>query len=445
MNVRKTAIRLASCAVLLPVVAGMLAAKLSAQTLAPNSKVPTTRRGPILSGGAQRAVADPFAKPAAADKQSGKASPDGTHQTVSYEEPVAGSAPAWQQPGGDASKGPAAKVARRTKVIRGAQAPPQVIGEEIISGEIMPGEIIEGGEIGMLGESCDSCGTCGGCESCGSCFPGTNGGWCWWNNTTIFGGVQGFKGARDEGQNGNFGFHEGINFGAPLMPCLGVGFQVGYQGVHSDFEGTNLGYDYRSDTRNQQFLTAGFFHRVGGCLPWQWGVVWDFQHDDFRNYEADVSQIRVELSRVNCRWGTEIGFWGAFNTGDDAVFDGEEVEEETELLAVESKDLYAFFIRHPVNNCGEGRLWAGWTGDGDGLVGADVWLPVSNCVSFDFGFHYLISDANTEVLAQQEESWSLNMNLVFHMGRTARRSSCSPYRPLFRVADNGSFILSQSQ
>lgn len=33
---------------------------------------------------------------------------------------------------------------------------------------------------------------------------------------TVFGGVHGFKGPLDQGRNGNFGFHEGVNLGGPL-------------------------------------------------------------------------------------------------------------------------------------------------------------------------------------------------------------------------------------
>ena len=59
------------------------------------------------------------------------------------------------------------------------------------------------------------------------------------------------------------------------------------------------------------------------------------------------------------------------------------------------------------------------------------------------GFNYLKpEDLPTNGVALDfEESWNIGINVVWHLGRTAKRGARSPHRPLFRTADNGSFMV----
>ena len=55
---------------------------------------------------------------------------------------------------------------------------------------------------------------------------------------SIFGGVQGFRTPADVSHSGNFGFHEGLNYGGPLGdPWEYLGFQVGADDAQSNFTG----------------------------------------------------------------------------------------------------------------------------------------------------------------------------------------------------------------
>ena len=129
----------------------------------------------------------------------------------------------------------------------------------------------------------------------------------WLRNFEFFFGAHGFKGPFDLGRNGNFGFHEGINFGAPLGDPWGVGYQLGVQGVHSNFSGDRV-WAIREGDRNQVFFTGGIFRRARR-QGWQWGVVFDLLRDSY--YEkATLGQIRTETSWVT-GYGWDIGFWGS--------------------------------------------------------------------------------------------------------------------------------------
>jgi hypothetical protein len=103
-------------------------------------------------------------------------------------------------------------------------------------------------------------------------------------------------------------------------------------------------------------------------------------------------------------------------------------------------DLYAFYYGHHFCNGGEGRIWGGFTGGTGGLVGADFSVPVCDKLSLESGFNYAIphrvGDGDVP-----PESWSLTVNLVWHPFSCAHAAYCSPYRPLFNVADNGSLMV----
>lgn len=332
--------------------------------------------------------------------------------------------------------------------------------------EIPPGAIVEGPSmehaitgsgghriIGPTGpggcSSCGdgiACGDCGGCGDCGACCddwygcapacgPGCGpcGPWQgyyqpgWWRrNLSLSIGVHGFKGPFDQGRNGNFGIHEGVNFGTSLLGIDRIGFQVGFQAVHSNFSGDRAN-GFREADRNQMFLTTGIFHRKP-CGGLQWGVVFDFLRDSYYS-RADISQMRAELSlvRPGC---SDFGFWGAFGTGRDRVVDGE----------LEPTDLFAFFYRRQLRGGGEGRFWAGFTGAGDGLLGGDLRLPISRGLAIENRVGYLVPRQSSSEGGQTEEAWSLNIQLVWYLGTPAPCIGRNQFRPLFGVADNSRFL-----
>ena len=50
-----------------------------------------------------------------------------------------------------------------------------------------------------------------------------------WENFHLFAGPQGFKSSTDLFQDGNFGTHEGLNWGMPVWDDIGLGYQKGFQ------------------------------------------------------------------------------------------------------------------------------------------------------------------------------------------------------------------------
>jgi hypothetical protein len=318
-------------------------------------------------------------------------------------------------------------------------------GEEVPHGMTMPmqpgemptpdGQFIDGE--GPMQGGCDSCGSggCGGCSSC-CCRPICCLFCCeWWDqwaqDMSIFAGTQAFKGPVDQGFNGDFGFHEGINWGSPLWDAMGLGAQIGAGVDESDLSRTNA----TDQHRNQYFFTAGLFHRPECGCGWQGGLVWDYLSDQFVD-DFTLSQLRGDLSYVfNCH---EIGFWFTAGVSDKNLVSRTDTTETT--IRYKPIDLYAFYYGHRFCNGGEGRIWGGFTGGTGGLVGADFSVPVCDKVSLESGFNYAIPH-RVDGSDVPPESWSLTINLVWHPFSCAHASYCSPYRPLFNVADNGSFMV----
>jgi len=292
-----------------------------------------------------------------------------------------------------------------------------------------------------IGEPSCGCGDvgCGGGVGCDSCvaLPGPDY-WCFpvclpkFKDLSVWGGVQGFRGPRDFANgrsDSNFGFHQGINVSgrAPLLGLLfpQLSYQLGYQAVQSRLNGTATS----TEDRSQQFVTAGFFRRVNTGI--QFGLVWDMLQDDL-DTDIDLHQLRYEVS-LKSPQGREIGFFGTNSTNDALSSFG----AVPVLTLYETVDQYALFIRWVFGNGYESRLWGGATNDGEGLFGGEFNAPLSSRWTVQSGFNYLITDQPNGLTGVSEESWNIGINLVWHLGKTARRGYRSPYRPMFAVADNG--------
>lgn len=305
-----------------------------------------------------------------------------------------------------------------------------IIGQELIEGDIIYEEDIffEGGKGGKGGGGC--CDGAGCFQCCTIPCPRI----CF-DNFEVFAGVQGFTGPVNRGETASFGFHEGFNWGAPV-PCFGaMGAQIGLQATQNNFSGA----EFTDEDRSQLFLTAGLFRRVDWGL--QGGVVLDYLWDDWYA-NANMAQLRGEASWVYpCLH--EIGFWFSASTEEDtqlSTFSNGTTATET----FESTDLYAFFYRHHFDALegAQARVFAGWTGDSDGLIGADLNLPLSCDWALRAGFAYLIPEQGTGQIGRghAEESWNLAMSLVWYPGARSAIGN-DYYRPLFNVANNGSFMV----
>lgn len=276
------------------------------------------------------------------------------------------------------------------------------------------------GGCGIGGCAVDDCGCCGGDERI--------------NDFSVFAGLHAFKSPLELGRSANFGVHEGFMLGGPLgglMMSEGlneIGWEIGIQGVHSDFAADPV---VGRANRDQFFGTVGIFRRPE-CCGFQWGVAMDYMHDDFFPV-ADFTQIRGELGAPigEC---SEFGVTGSFTTDRR-----NRLMPAGDLVTFRSLDQYKAFWRLSLQAGSEIETYAGLTGLADGILGGAVRLPVTNSLVVENAVQYMIPGFGGGV--QNRESWNLVMNLVWYPGHSAQCAMQSPYRPLFPVADNSTFLI----
>lgn len=287
---------------------------------------------------------------------------------------------------------------------------------------------------------CGDCNSCGSCRTCRTiCFP-----LCFslpLENLSFRAGPQGFKGPLNAGMDGSFGFLYGVNWGAPLFSQRhGFGVQLGVNGANSNFDGAS----FTNDSRDQFFLTGGFFRRVD--WGWQGGLVYDYMSDHWY-YNVNASQLRGELSwKFQCKG--ELGFW--FTASDktstiNSVVNTPGTVDVPMTIAggYKPNNMFAFFYRHPLDICGgDIRFSGGWTNNQMGLLGADMNIPITKCLAVETNFLYLIPKNNSGQSAYTTETWNVGIYMVWYP-RACSSSSAgkSYYRPLFNVASNATFSM----
>jgi hypothetical protein len=243
---------------------------------------------------------------------------------------------------------------------------------------------------------------------------------------SLWTGVNGFTGPFNRGQDGSFGFQQGVNWGSPwVFTPLCVNTQIGFRAVQSDFNGAN----FTNESREQYFFTAGFFRRAE--CGWQGGVVFDYLHEEF-NIRLDVGQVRGEISWAVPN-GSSLGMQFASAVSTDVINPGIEVWE--------THDWYTIFYEAHSKRLSSGvwRAFVGFTGESDGIIGSDLKIPLSGTWSLEPAFTYLIPDEPTGAGGNQEEAWNIAFNLVWYPGRALNGID---YRrlPMFDVAGNGLMI-----
>ena len=257
----------------------------------------------------------------------------------------------------------------------------------------------------------------------------------WWTrDLELFGGVHGFKGPFDQGRNGNFGFNGGFNFGAPLG-IWDWGWQLGAEVAESNITGGQT-IDNQAENRTQVFVTGGIFRRARDW-GFQWGVVYDFLHDAYYA-NADLKQIRSDSSFIFPGRVHEIGYFGAYGTGTGnwVLLD----RPTQNFIFLEPTDVFAFYYRRYFDGGGDGRIWLGWSGDGDGVVGGEIRVPMGKSWELQNRFDYLIPKQGNGSGAINNESWGVTIDLVWYIGLPAKCEQWHPYRPMLNVADNTLFM-----
>ena len=269
-------------------------------------------------------------------------------------------------------------------------------------------------------------------------------GWRWYRDFTASVGVTSFQNESNLGLNGNYGTNEYLNWSMPLWNAFGIGWQLGARGVQSNFQRstiTNSTGTFRTNARDQVFVTTGLFTRAFEGRGLQGGAVYDYLHDSYFD-NVNISQVRAEASYV---WGYhELGFWGAFNVGEEMSIFGPVTRNPGEAS---TEDLYTGFYRLQFGDANEWRIWGGATATQSGIVGSSMRAPMSKSWALEGTFTYLIPGRNETFELQpgttvttSPSAWNVSLNVVYYPARRSRRSLASPYRPLFDVADNGNMI-----
>ena len=267
-------------------------------------------------------------------------------------------------------------------------------------------------------------------------------GWRWYRDFTASVGVTSFQNTTDLGIHGNYGFNQYANWAMPFWNALGV--EANFQ--PTQVKAANGSLLFNNHSRNQIFLTTGFFTRAFEGRGLQGGVVYDYLSDNWYD-DVDMGQIRGELSYV---WGyNEVGFWGTYNVANtNGIF----TTGSSPTNFADTLDLYTGFYRLHFGDANELKAWGGASGQGDFLLGALVRAPMNRSLALEGTFTYLIPSTSQTVelprgnasVTYAEQAWQTSVNLVYYPACRARRSLASPYRPLFEVADNGSMIRSVS-
>ncbi|TWU02074.1 DUF6666 family protein [Neorhodopirellula pilleata] len=261
-----------------------------------------------------------------------------------------------------------------------------------------------------------------------------------WNRFEFFWGTQAYHnpmndpatGATTQTDSGSFGFHQGFNEGRNLRPWLGADLaaQFGLRATQSNLHDE----DFTNESRNQIFLTGGLFRRVDYGL--QYGVVLDYLNEDWY-YQADLLQLRGELSwMMSCH---NFGFHWMAGVNDQnvttrvfneagAVFNG--------TATIDASNQYRAFYRHFFASTGEWTTYIGGTDDDHFIVGSDMDIPLKSGFSMQINSTYF-APGSDGLVDHVSEGWNLGMSVVYRPG------ACHPAnryrRPLFDVADNGSF------
>ena len=313
------------------------------------------------------------------------------------------------------------------------------------------GAIYQPTEIYLEGDGCgreimDECGcdACNPCDSEPTLLPRIRFNWCRYE---FMAGVQGHTGplnhieintsnGNDRTGSGSFGFYEGFNRGKSMDQLLGldIATQIGVRGTQNNLSGTA----FTTDTRHQVFVTAGFFRRVDYGV--QYGLVLDYLNQDWY-FQSNSLQLRGELSwrtRECDTYGFQFMAGVREETISATVIDqtGSPLSED---LDIKPTDQFRFFYRRPLAGNGQYDLMVGWTDNNDGLLGASFNLPLTHHCSLSSGATYLIPHEGTNSGGFAEENWNISVGLVYRPGGPR---GCGRYcRPLFDVADNGTFML----
>ena len=236
---------------------------------------------------------------------------------------------------------------------------------------------------------------------------------------------------------GHTGAGMALNFGTGAPTLFGLNLQGGVRGTFTDYYGTTANGFETDSSRNQLFWTAGAYFRAPSCSEgWSGGVVFDALNESYyRKY--NLYQLRSELS-YNFSCLGELGFRGAFAMNKEWI-DFLKMDDELTIEAeAQATSYYTMFYRFRGVQGGEFSAFGGCTENGEGLLGVTAEAPISDSFTIKGGTTYVIPK-DRGLTDREEETWNVSLGLAWYLGGNARNGAESQ-KPLFDVADNGSFL-----
>lgn len=312
-------------------------------------------------------------------------------------------------------------------------------------GSLMPPAPMAESAVSPPAESCGGTASCGDtcsensqfvyyARSLAKCLCGANMCSEMFENLSMYSGPNAFRQTIDLTRmesTGNFGFTDGVNWGIPLTRQ--VGFQAGFNALQDNLSAGDVGH------RDQEFVTLGLFHRPCDGFGWQGGVVCDLMVDQEFNtgLDATLAQIRGNISVVNRGPCGGVNEWGAwFAKGVSQATTGDAIGD---TLTLKPYDLYVGYYKRHFACGGEGSMFGGFAPGFGGVCGIDIATPIGRTLSIHDYIEYWGPSPAVDPTARQE-SWTVGFAIVWHPCYHAHDTFCSPYRPLFDVADDGTFL-----
>jgi hypothetical protein len=244
--------------------------------------------------------------------------------------------------------------------------------------------------------------------------------------------------------SGSFGFQQSLQWSTPVPGLFygEMGAQVGARTVQANLSGA----EFTADGRNQLYLTAGLFRRADYGL--QGGLVIDYLAERWY-LNTDLVQLRGELSYM-FEPNHEFGF--RFTSGMQSSSSGGFILNDVGALTsaggtFSAVDQYRLFTRHALSleHASYLELSAGWSDEKHGIFGAMIETVVSSQLNLQSSFTMGVPGGADSEGDHQQEQWQVGLMLVWTPSRPRMSGLQDYYRPLFEVADPGSFWVGQTE
>lgn len=260
----------------------------------------------------------------------------------------------------------------------------------------------------------------------------------WFDNLSVFGGLDGSKGPEDLGINANFGGRGAVNWGFPIFEAFGVGGQLGTAINYARTAVTVLETVDGTRERMQSFSTAGCFQRTAR------GLVWAFAYDFL--YEDYYARMTMGQWRGQCGWAmndnNEMGMWGTLgNWGDNAALGNFAFH----MQPITQGNMY---MKHIWRSEAVTTFWVGMAERHGRFVllnpgapstphpfvfGANIYVPLNNYLSL-YGEANFITPNDTGTV-------TATLGFAFYPGGRAWTAARNRFAPVLPVANNPTFAV----